>query len=113
MTNKNESEFSPEFTPQVSTILDNYSVENMEQFEILSDSIRCQIIGMLIEKPMTGAQIARKLQIDRHRIYYHLNLLEEHGLIKFQGERRVKGVIEKYYRAVARHYLTDQPKKKT
>lgn len=103
---------SPAFDPKDSTILETFTLENVDQFEAMVEFNRYQILGLLIERPMTGAQIARKLNLERHRIYYHLNLLEEHGLIRFQGERRVRGVIERYYRATARLYLFEHLIKK-
>jgi DNA-binding transcriptional ArsR family regulator len=78
--------------------------ENIEQFETFEDPLRYEIIRMLIEKPMTGAQIARRFGIDRHRIYYHLNLLIKHRLIEFVEQKTLGGVVERYYRAVALLY---------
>lgn len=65
------------------------------------------MLSLLISEAMTGAQLARKLKIRRPLAHYHLKTLEKAGLIAFQEERTRNGMIEKYYRAIAKQYLTD------
>lgn len=87
--------------------VDNFYFESLEQFEAFEDPLRFEMIRLLGQRPLTGAQIARSLGLTRHRVYYHLNLLEKHGLIVQVGERTRKGIVEKYYRSTARVYHDD------
>jgi hypothetical protein len=39
-----------------------------------------------------------------NRLYYHVNLLEEHGLVRVTQTRIVSGIVERTYALVARHF---------
>jgi DNA-binding transcriptional ArsR family regulator len=65
------------------------------------------MLGLLAASPMTGSQLARALDIPRTRAHYHLNILREASLVEFQHEQLKGGIVEKYYRAVARELRTD------
>lgn len=82
------------------TVQDIYYLENIEQLEAISDSIRYRMYFMMTE-PKTGAQLARALKISRARAHYHLGVLREVGLVTFHGEGTSHGITEKYYQAVA------------
>jgi DNA-binding transcriptional ArsR family regulator len=83
-------------------ILDVYYLESIEQLQAISDPTRYQLIVMMDCQPMTGAQLARALNIPRARAHYHLKLLEKVGLVKLWGEDASSGIKEKYYCAVGR-----------
>jgi DNA-binding transcriptional ArsR family regulator len=83
-------------------------LENIDQIKTISEPTRWRMLGLLIPEAMTGAQLARKLKIRRPLAHYHLKTLEKAGLIAFQEERTRNGMIEKYYRAIAKQFLTDR-----
>ena len=56
------------------------------------------VTGPLVE---TVKQIAADLKTPIKKLYYHVNLLEEHGLIRITSTRVVSGIIEKQYRVTA------------
>jgi DNA-binding transcriptional ArsR family regulator len=87
-----------------SDIQEVYYLENLEQLQAISDPIRYSMVVMLALAPMTGAQLARALDISRARAHYHLKLLEKAGLVQFYGEDHTSGIIEKYYRAIGRMF---------
>jgi DNA-binding transcriptional ArsR family regulator len=89
-------------------VLDQYYLENIDQIKTISEPTRWRMLSLLIAEAMTGAQLARKLKIRRPLAHYHLKTLEKAGLIAFQEERTRNGMIEKYYRAIAKQYLTDR-----
>src|SRR5512141_1410755 len=47
------------------------------------------------------------LELRPTRLYYHVNLLEEHGLLRVASSRVVSGIIEKSYVAAARSISID------
>jgi DNA-binding transcriptional ArsR family regulator len=89
-------------------MIEFYRLENIEQLKAISKPIRWRMLVLLIENAMTGSQLARALKIQRNITHYHLKILEKTGLIVLHDEKLNKGIIEKYYRAIAKRFLTDQ-----
>ena len=85
-----------------------YYIENLEQLKAVSDPIRWRMLSMLTSKSMTGAQLARVLDIPRARAHYHLKILKNAGLLVFEKEQYNRGMIEKYYRAIAKRIFTSK-----
>jgi DNA-binding transcriptional ArsR family regulator len=83
-------------------------VESLEALRAISDSWRHRILTLLIREPLTPSQIAEKLKIARTRVYYHLDLLVQHGFIRIIEERPVAGVVERTYRACAQCFRVDR-----
>jgi len=83
-------------------------VANLEALQALVDSQRHRIVTMLMDEPLTAKEIAARLGIGRTRLYYHLDLLERHGLIRVADTRVVSGIVERTFRAVARTFRVDR-----
>jgi len=83
-------------------------VSSLEALRAVSDSQRHRILSLLIRQALTPSQIATKLKIARTRVYYHLDLLREHGFIRVVGERPVAAMIERTYRACAQRFHVDR-----
>ncbi|MBI9043182.1 MAG: winged helix-turn-helix transcriptional regulator [Anaerolineaceae bacterium] len=79
-------------------------IQSKEQIKAIWETTRYPMINLLINKPMTGAQLARELNIPRTRAHYHLKILVHTGLVEFQEEKVKDGMVEKYYRAIARNF---------
>jgi DNA-binding transcriptional ArsR family regulator len=54
-----------------------------------------------IDAPRTVKELAAKLGVPQTRLYYHVKLLEKHGLIYVAGRRMVSGIEERSYRSPA------------
>lgn len=87
---------------------DIYYYEQIEQVQAISEPTRWRMLDLLVREPMTGAQIARVLGIPRTRAHYHLKVLERVGLIELTSEGIKQGIVEKYYRAIAKEFRTDR-----
>ena len=85
-----------EFTPTKALLIDD-----LDTLKIVVNPLRIQIVESLIAEPLTVAQVAERLGMAPSKLYYHVNLLEEHGLIRVVEERQVANIIEKLYRAAA------------
>jgi DNA-binding transcriptional ArsR family regulator len=83
-------------------------VSSLEALRAVSDSQRHRILTLLIREPLTASEIAKRLKIARTRVYYHLDLLEEHGFIRVVEQRQVAAMIERTFRACARHFRVDR-----
>ncbi|UCE00243.1 MAG: winged helix-turn-helix transcriptional regulator [Chloroflexota bacterium] len=72
-------------------------IKDLETLKILADPLRNQILEILAPEKLTVTQIADKLGLVPSKLYYHINLLEKHGLIQ-EVETVVKAnIIEKIY----------------
>jgi len=84
-------------------IQDTMLISDLETLKVLADPLRLSILEYLV-KPSTVKRIAEKLDKPPTKLYYHFNLLEQHGLIQLVDTRIVSGIIEKHYQASARSY---------
>jgi DNA-binding transcriptional ArsR family regulator len=83
-------------------------IQDLEALRALVDGQRHRIVTMLMEEPLTAKELADRLGIARTRLYYHLAMLEQHGLIRVVDTRVVSGIVERRYRAVARTFRIDR-----
>jgi DNA-binding transcriptional ArsR family regulator len=85
-----------------------YMVTSLETLKVVSDPIRLRILELLVEKSRTVKELASRLGSTPTKLYYHVNLLEEHGLLKVVSQRIVSGIIEKQYRTRAYSFNVDK-----
>lgn len=76
-------------------------IEDLETLRVLADPLRNQIYELLIPAPANVREIAERLGTASSRLYYHMGLLEKHGLIHVVETRMVANMVEKVYRAAA------------
>ena len=86
---------------------DTFIIQDLDTLKVISDPLRNQILEALILEPLTVNQVAEKLGMTASKLYYHVNLLEKHGLIQVVETRTVSNLIEKVYRAVATRFTLD------
>ncbi|MEY2397504.1 MAG: hypothetical protein QOJ00_678 [Actinomycetota bacterium] len=79
-------------------------IDDLATLRLLSDPLRLRLIEELGGRPTTVKVLARAMGIKPNRLYYHVNLLEEHGLIRVTETRIVSGIVERTYGLVARHF---------
>lgn len=79
-------------------------VEGDSQVRALANPERVKILALMIERPGTAKQVADWLGATRGRAHYHLKELEKAGLVEIVARVENAGVVEKYYRAVARNF---------
>jgi predicted ArsR family transcriptional regulator len=82
-----------------------YVIRDLEQLKTVSDSLRSKVLVYLIEKAYTGQQLAKQLGMARAKVHYHLNELEKHGFISVIHTELKNGIVQKFYRAVARGFV--------
>jgi DNA-binding transcriptional ArsR family regulator len=87
---------------------DELTIKSLETLKVFSDPLRQQIIEALAERPKTVKQIASELELVPTKLYYHINLLEEHGIIVVVETRIVSGIIEKHYITAARNFYIER-----
>lgn len=85
-----------------------FMINDYSQLKAISDPLRFKLLLYLIEKSYTGQQLSGVVNIPRAKVHYHLKELEKVGLITIVKEEEKNGIIQKYYRAVARWYYPSE-----
>lgn len=79
-------------------------VDTLSCAAALMSEARLKILDQLAE-PDSASGIARRIDIPRQQVNYHLRELEKAGLVSFVEERRKGNCIERVMRASARSYV--------
>lgn len=90
--------------PDTSRAHATYQIRDLEQLKLLADPLRLRLVYAFAEEPRTTKQVAEALGEKPTRLYHHVSLLEEAGLLELVETRPVRGTTEKYYRSVARAF---------
>lgn len=88
--------------------LDKYIITDLETLRVIADPMRLQILETLAAEPMVIKDIADRLGLSPSKLYYHINLLEKHGLLRVVETHTVANIIEKVYSLVAESYDVDE-----
>ena len=83
-------------------------INKPETLKVIADPARLRIMDLLIAEPRTVKQLAAALGVALSKMYYHINLLEEHGLIRVVSTRMVSNLMEKLYQASAYSFNVDK-----
>ena len=79
-------------------------IDNLETMRVLSDPLRLQL-GIQLLKPQTVKNLAKLLDVAPTKLYYHIGLLEKHGLVRVVSTRVVSGIVEKSYQVTAYRFV--------
>ena len=82
---------------------EEFIIEDVDALKMIADPIRLQIMRNL-DKPRTVKDLAERLNIPATKLYYHVNQLEKHNIIRVVATRIVSGIIEKHYQVTAKSY---------
>lgn len=85
-----------------------YVVDDLETLKVLTDPLRLRILEAASSTPTTVKRISERLGVAQKKLYYHVNLLEERGLIVVVDTQIVSGIVEKWYQARARSFVVDK-----
>jgi len=90
---------------------DELVIDDLDTLRALSDRQRLRIMEAFARhggEPRTVKDVARELGESPTKLYYHVNLLEQHGLLVVAESRLVSGILEKSYRPSARQFRVDR-----
>ncbi|MBZ0286886.1 MAG: helix-turn-helix domain-containing protein [Anaerolineae bacterium] len=82
---------------------DVFYIQDVDQALALLKPARIDLLKRL-DEARTCPELADMLGDSAQKIYYHVKALEKAGLVEKVDEKRVRGVVEGYYRAKARSY---------
>ncbi len=83
-------------------------VDDVETIKVVADGRRLAILR-LMQEPTTVKALATALDIPASKLYYHVNLLEKHGLIRVVDHNIDSGIVEKIYQVTARELKIVNP----
>ncbi len=84
---------------------DLFIIDTLEKLKVISDPLRTKILMNLVKQEYTGQQLAEILAIPKTKIYFHLKELEKHGIVRIVREEEKNGIMQKFYKAVARRFI--------
>lgn len=93
--------------PQRTLPKDLLMITDLETLKVVADPLRLQLLNLLREEPRTVKELAKTLHLPQTKLYYHMDLLEKHGLVRVAGTRLVSGILEKRYQAAAHRFSVD------
>ncbi len=85
-----------------------FTISDLETLKVVTDPLRLDMLNLLRSEPRTAKELAKALHLSQTKLYYHLGLLEQHGLIRVVSTRLVSGILEKQYQATAAKLTVDR-----
>ena len=82
---------------------DKFIITDLETLKVISHPLRLEILNSLGQSRVVK-EISEQVDVPATKLYYHINLLEKHGIIQVVDTQIVSGIIEKSYQATAHYY---------
>ena len=86
-------------------IKDIQYITDIEKLKVISDPLRISILTTLGTEKKNSKELAKLLKINRTKIHYHLNILEENSFIEVVDTDTINGIIQKYYLPTAQAFV--------
>lgn len=80
-------------------------LDSLESAGILMEPARLRLVREIADEPASAAELARRLDLPRQRVNYHLRELERVGLVREVSRRRKRNCEERLVQATARAYV--------
>jgi DNA-binding transcriptional ArsR family regulator len=78
-----------------------FVIEDVATLKALAEPLRLRLMNLLATHPRTVKELATIVGVPQTRLYYHVKILERHGLIGVTSRRMVSGIEERTYRSTA------------
>jgi DNA-binding transcriptional ArsR family regulator len=82
---------------------DVFWIEDMETFEVIADPTRMALLEEL-GSPRTVKELADAMEVPRTRLYHHIGLLVDSGVVRVVESRGKRALTERVYQATAKSY---------
>jgi DNA-binding transcriptional ArsR family regulator len=80
-------------------------LKESEQIKAYIHPTRMLLLDLLAKEKRTVSGVAKELEVHPANITHHFKLLEKAGLIRLVEKRDIGKNLEKYYRAIAFHFI--------
>lgn len=79
-------------------------IDDLATFQMLSHPVRTAILQLILSRRLSVREMADELGVPVTRLYYHVNMLEEAGLIRVVATQKAGAMIQRLYQASAQTY---------
>src|SRR5581483_11875053 len=91
-------------TVEASRHADVFTIQDVPTLKAVAEPQRMRVLMLLDDGDLTVKEIAARLAVPPTRLYYHVRILENHGLLRVASTRMVSGIEEKRYAATAKSW---------
>lgn len=84
-------------------VLDYMEIDDIEVLQVLNNPLRVRILRQLME-PASVRDVADRLKVPPTRLYYHVNLMADAGILAVVETRKVGAMLQRVYQARARGF---------
>jgi DNA-binding transcriptional ArsR family regulator len=81
-----------------------FVIQSIEALRVFFDPLRARIMRELSDRPRSARELASDLSLPQTKLYYHLHLLEEHGLVVMSSDDQ-RPSSERVYEATAQDFV--------
>lgn len=90
-----------------------FTITDLETLKVVSDPLRMRVLDRIglanqLGELRTVKQLAEEVDTPASKLYYHINMLEKHGLIQVAETQIVSGILEKHYQITAHSITIDR-----
>lgn len=82
---------------------DVYLIDDLKGFELLSEPTRIEVLELCLT-PHSVKEIASAMDVPRTRLYHHVGMLEEAGMLAVVETRQAGALTEKIYQVAAKNF---------
>jgi DNA-binding transcriptional ArsR family regulator len=86
---------------------EKFVIKRLDQLRAISDPLRWRLVEALAAKELTIAGLAKQLREPASKLYHHVDILLETGLIRVVRREQKRGTEERSFRAVAKDFTVD------
>src|SRR3954462_9103265 len=98
------SPMAGESSPPDYELADRIALKEPSQVKALGHPARTTILGLLHERAATVTELAVALGRPKSTAAHHVKVLQEAGLVRVVGTRRVRAIEERFYGRTARMF---------
>jgi hypothetical protein len=80
------------------------AIEDVETLKVIADPFRLEMIEAMGADRITVKELGARMGQGVHKLYYHVRLLEKHGIMIPVDSQIVSGIVEKTYALAAKRF---------
>ncbi len=88
-------------------MLDRFLITRLDQLKAMADPLRVRIVEAAIHREVTVADLAARTGHPAGKLYHHIDVLLESGLLTVARRVKKRGTEERWLRAIARDIAVD------
>ena len=89
------------------TLKKTFKIKTLKQIKAVSQPLRRRLLELFCTKTLTAKQAAIELGENPTKLYHHVEVLKNVGVIRLVKTKQNRGTTEKYYTAVATDFKID------